>query len=238
MEDRIYTIVVEQKEATWKSMIMDLVSSENMDPWNVDISALTSRYLERIRSMKNAELKISGKMLLCAALLLKVKSARLVGEDLNEFDRLIAQNEIDEDEFYGELEHVPRGPMDPPALLPRTPQARTRKVTVFDLVKALEKALETKHRRLIKLGSPEAQAIMPNKPIDVELASKQVYKQVREWLTINSRRRMKWSQLIPEEAGREMRLWTFIPLLHLGTARKLDIEQSEAFGDFEIGLPD
>ncbi len=242
MEDRIYSLIVEQKETTWKSIIMDLLNSGEMDPWNVDVSQLASMYINYIRKLKDADLKVSGKMLLAAALLLKIKSARLVGEDLSEFDRLLAQTEMSEQDFYEELEHDARDPAQIPTedmlkLIPRTPQARTRKVTIFDLVSALEKALETKHRRLIKLGSPEAELILPHKAIDLHLSMKQVYKHVREFFTLNKKRSMKWSALVPDGADRQTRMYTFIPLLHLGNQRKLDLHQASSFADFDISLP-
>jgi segregation and condensation protein A len=241
MQDRIYSLIVEEKETTWKSVIMDMVSSGQMDPWNVNISELTSKYIEHIRSLQEADLKISGKMLLAAALLLKMKSARLVGDDLSEFDRLLAQSEMNEQDFYEGLEEMRDARQIPPEellrLIPRTPQARTRKVTIFDLVNALEKALETKHRRLIKLGSPEAELILPHKAIDIQLAMKQVYKHVREYFTMHHTRSMKWSRLVPSEANKTTRMYTFLPLLYLGTQRKLDVSQKNSFDDFDIGLP-
>ena len=241
MQDRIYSMIVEEKESTWKSIIMDLVSSDKLDPWDVDVGALTSKYITYIRTLTEADLKVSGKMLLCAALLLKIKSARLVGEDLSEFDRLLAQTEVNEQAFYDDLEQVGEPRQIPPEellkLIPRTPQARTRKVTIFDLVNALEKALETKHRRLIKMGSPEAELILPHKSIDLALAMKQVYKHVREYFTLRRTKNMKWSSLVPEGANRETKMYTFIPLLHLGNQRKLNIDQKASFEDFDIALP-
>ena len=66
---------------------------------------------------------------------------------------------------------------------------------------------------------------------------KQIYKHVREWFTLSRKRSMKWSELIPEGGDRETKMHTFLPLLHLGTQRKIDIEQKEAFGDFDISIP-
>jgi len=238
MEQHIFSLIVEQQEMTWKALILELVSSGKMNPWDVDISALTKMFLERVRQMHGTELKVSAKMILCAALLLKIKSAKLIGDDLNEFDRLLAQTEVTEDQFYDDLgAPVQHQAGETPQLMPRTPQPRTRKVTIFDLVTALEKALETKHRRLIKIGSPEAEHILPHRPIDLQLSMKQVYKRMREYFTMHRTRHMHWSQLVGEKADRNTRLYTFMPLLHLGTQRKVELDQKEAFGDFDITLP-
>jgi segregation and condensation protein A len=239
MEQQIFSLVVDKHEPGWKSMIMELVSSGKFDPWDLDVSAFTGMYLDRLRSMSEANLHVSGKMILAAAMLLKMKSARLVGEDLSEFDRILAQGEMSEEQFYDDLEQELKAqqPTGPAVLLPRTPQARTRKVTIFDLVSALEKALETRHRRLIKIGTPEAEFILPHKPIDLDLAMKQVYKRLREYFSLKSTRQMTWNELVGSGADRNTRIFTFIPLLHLGTARKVDLDQKQNFDDFSISLP-
>ena len=66
---------------------------------------------------------------------------------------------------------------------------------------------------------------------------KQVYKHVREYFTLNNKRMMKWSALVPDGADRQTRMYTFIPLLHLGNQRKLDLHQKSSFADFDISLP-
>ena len=73
-----------------------------------------------------------------------MKSTKLVGDDLSELDRLLVgvEEEVEELDF-DETSEIPK--LDEiPTLIPRTPQPRKRKVSIFDLVKALEKALEVK----------------------------------------------------------------------------------------------
>ena len=117
---------------------------------------------------------------------------------------------------------------------PRTPQPRRRKVSVYDLVRALEKALEVKHRRLIKMGSPEARVIIPHRKIDITLAIKQVYKSIREWFVVHKRSKLHFSELLPKDADKDAKIFTFVPLLHLGNQRKVDLIQEQAFDDFTI----
>jgi segregation and condensation protein A len=241
MHEKLFQILVEPNDVTWKQLIYDLIKSEEMDPWNVDLGQLTSKYLARIKELKEHNLQISGKVLLAAAMLLKIKSKRLVGEDLNEFDRLLASAEMTEDQFYAELEgELQKARIVPPEemlkLIPRTPQPRKRKVSVFDLVRALEKALEVKHRRLIKLDSPEGRIILPAKKIDITLAIKEVYKAIREWAVLHKKSKMKFSEILPKHPSKDAKIYTFVPLLHIGTQRKVDLEQEEAFDDFEIRI--
>ena len=126
---------------------------------------MVSEWNRRLKDLKKFNFKVSGKAVLAAALLLKIKSNRLVGEDLDEFDRLMASKDVNEDEFYDELAAEMRDPSqisedERVTLIPRTPQPRSRKVSVHDLVGALEKALEVKKRRLIK-SMPEGDFEIP-----------------------------------------------------------------------------
>ena len=238
MENKLISMLVDEQEITWKSIMYDLIRTEQMDPWDVDISLLTHKYIERIK--EHSDLKIGGTVLLAAALLLKIKSTRLVGDDLNEFDRLIAQTEIDEEEFYNELEGEYRDAAklteeQKMRLIPRTPQPRKRKVSVFDLVKALEKALEVKHRRLVRKDSDEYKVYLPDKPIDINLAIKQLYKRVLDYYVSKRSDNMKFSELTSAE-NKKIWMHTFIPLLHLSNQRKIDLEQEKPFEDFTIKL--
>ena len=125
MEQKLFSLLVEQNEISWKSIIYDLVRQEGMSPWDIDVSALANLYLERVKTMKT-DLKVSGKVVLAAAILLRIKSRRLVGEDVNEFDRLIASSDSG-NEFYDALEQqLVQGEDQAIAqnieLIPRTPQ--------------------------------------------------------------------------------------------------------------------
>ena len=81
MEERIMQIVLgkESNEVTWRSMIYELVKSEQMDPWNVDISVLSKRYVLMLKKLKELDFRVSGKMVLAAAILLKMEGMGIEG---------------------------------------------------------------------------------------------------------------------------------------------------------------
>src|SRR3972149_9551593 len=88
--DRIFSILFSKAdEITWQTIIFDLVKTEQMDPWDIDVSTLTQKYIDMLRTIKEHDFRVSGKVLLAAAILLKLKSNKLVGEDLSELDRLL-----------------------------------------------------------------------------------------------------------------------------------------------------
>ena len=236
MHEQVYQLVVEQNEITWKTMLLELISNEKMNPWDVDVSILTRKYIDKLKQFKETDLKVSGKILLAAALLLSIKSKRLVGDDLSEFDRLIAQTEMTEDEFYDQLQHRDASQLPPEQfaqLIPRTPQPRKRKVSIYDLIGALEKALEVKHRRLLKMGWPEHAVVIPGRQFDASLAIKALYKRIREHFL--SSKQLHFSDLT-NNADRKQKVYTFIPLLHLSNERRINMYQEQPFQDIRIKL--
>ncbi len=143
--EKIFEILFSKDEVTWQGLLYELVKTEQMDPWNINVSMLTKKYIEIIKKLKELDFRVSGKVLLAAAILLKIKSNRLLNEDLSEFDRLLTESEEGLlEELDLEEEQNYRGNAEKPILIPRTPQPRKRKVSIYDLMGALEKALEVK----------------------------------------------------------------------------------------------
>ena len=231
--ERIFQILYDTDEVTWQTLLYELIKKEGMNPWDINISLLTQKYIETIKKLKELDFRISGKVLLAAAILLKIKSNRLLNEDLSEFDRLLTQSEeelleeldLEEPKAYDEEKHL---------LIPRTPQPRKRKVSVFDLVKALEKALEVKKRRVLN-SIPPMDVKIPEKKKDITQVIREVYSKIISFLTGNRQNRLTFSQLVPSNT-REDKIYTFIPLLHLTTQRKVNLDQKEHFGEIEITL--
>src|SRR3989344_3614087 len=177
--DRIFSLLMSKTdEITWQTIIFDLVKSEQMNPWDIDISLLTQKYIEILRSLKEHDFRISGKVLLAAAILLKIKSTKLVGEELNELDRLLigVEEEMQDLGFDEQSRMVEKLDVIPP-LIPRTPQPRKRKVSIFDLVDALERALEVKKRRVWQSMPPNVEA--PKKKRDITQIIKDVYGKIK-----------------------------------------------------------
>jgi len=229
--ERIFQILYNQDEVTWQTLLYELIKKEQMNPWDVNISLLTKKYIETIKKLKELDFRISGKVLLAAAILLKLKSNRLLNEDLSELDRLLTESEEELiDELDLEEPQRPREEKHP--LIPRTPQPRKRKVSVFDLVKALEKALEVKQRRVMN-SIPPMNVKIPEKERDITQIIREVYNKIISYFNYNRQNKLTFTQLVPSQT-KEDKIFTFIPLLHLTNQRKVDLEQKEHFGEIEI----
>jgi len=244
--NHLYSIITTGDEVTWKSIILGLVNDGDMDPWNVDVSKLTKKYLEALKKIKESNLRVSGKVILAAALLLRIKSNRLVGEDLLAFDQMLASSEDDSDMLYqdddGEYlsEEAMRKKIEREknfTLVPRTPQPRKRKVSVHDLIDALEQALQVKKRRSLRYQLDNTRPIVtvPGDVVNITNLINDLYAEIRE-LLLEDGSNLKFTDLCPEDASTNDKVSTFIPLLHLSNARRIDLAQEVHFGEINIKL--
>ncbi len=82
------------------SILVNLAKQGKVDPWNIDIVDVTDKYLKKLVEMKSNNLRLTGRTLLFAAILLRLKSNILEGvseEILNE-----SQNNGDETDDYND----------------------------------------------------------------------------------------------------------------------------------------
>jgi len=237
VQDKLLDMLMQEDEITWQSIILDLVKSGELDPWDVNISILTFKYLEVIRKMQEANLFISAKVLLASVLLLKIKCEKLLTDGIAAIDYYLYPPEDveDLDSYIGagrkriELDVEPK-------LTVKTPMARKRRVTVNDLLNALEKALEVQDRRIVRKAKRDfipGTMVIPEKKIDISLLIKELHNKIKVWFTKNQK--VTFSDLIPGP-GRKEKLCTFVPLLHLANQNSVDLDQPEHFGEIYIHL--
>ena len=235
LESEVFDIVFNGDELTWKDILLDLVRREDMDPWNLDVSLISHKFLEMLNKLREMDFILSGKVVLAASLLLKMKSDRLMDEDIAAFDNLLSQ----EPENFEMFDMLPTNMNEEqkgetPKIIPKIPQPRKRKVSVQDLVKALEKALETKNRRRMN-EIPEFKVQIPKKGRDISLVIGDIYKQIID--ICKPGKLITFTELLPSE-DKEDKVFTFIPLLHLDNARKINMIQEQHFGEININLLD
>ena len=48
MQEKILDMLMQDDEITWQSIILDLVKTGELDPWDVDVSILTFKSFESI----------------------------------------------------------------------------------------------------------------------------------------------------------------------------------------------
>ncbi len=84
-------------------ILVGMAKSGKIDPWNVDIVDVTDKYLAHLFQMKAQNLRLTGRTLLFAAILLRLKSNVLEGVDINQIQGIEDDFiEIGVDEDYGD----------------------------------------------------------------------------------------------------------------------------------------
>lgn len=235
--DHILKMLMKDDEITWQSIIIELVKSEKMDPWNVDVSRLTKRYLEIVKKIRETNFFLSGKVLLAAALLVKIKSHRLVTEDLSNFDNLLFHVEDPLEGLEDYMDVPDRANVEAPPLAIKTPQARKRIVTVQDLIGALEKALEVNKRRVMRREYWESRSAppLPEKKVNISDLIKDVFERIKSMF--RRKEVVTFSRLLPEgEVGKREKIVTLLPLLHLDNQEKINLVQEIPFEEIYIKL--
>ncbi len=248
-QTRLFDIIFNEDEVTWQSMIYKLVKEENMNPWDVNISQLSKKFLEKLKTLKKMDFRISGKAILAAAILLRIKSRRLVGEDFDNLDRLIAMNDEPDEDIFDEIEGQfledieeyenkdAGGFKKNYELTPKTPLPRKRKVSVYDLVDALHKALEVKKRRTNRLASQNKTDVeVPEKQKDITLVIQEVYEQIINHIEERKLKKLTFSNFLPENSTKNEKVATFTPLLYLDSQRKIELYQEKHLAEIEITL--
>ncbi|MBI4983293.1 segregation/condensation protein A [Candidatus Woesearchaeota archaeon] len=235
-QQEVLNLLFEQDDVGWKAILLDLVKTEQMDPWDINITLLTQRYLQAIRELQEHDLKVSGKVLLAAALLLRIKSTHFLDKDLAEFDQLLYQRGNDGEELMEELTETQKELRDKSKykLIPRNPQPRSRKVSIHDLINALQRAMEIK-KKILAQQRP-VKYILPKRNMDIVEVIYDLYHKIMYYSNKNEKRELTFSQLLPPKAGKQEKAYTFIPLLHLENLQKIETEQKKHFDEIYIKL--
>ena len=61
------------KNATWRELLVELVDSNQLDPWNIDIVKVVDSYIAVVRKMQVMDLHIPANIVLAASILLRMK---------------------------------------------------------------------------------------------------------------------------------------------------------------------
>ena len=121
---------------------------------------------------------------------------------------------------------------DIPRLAIKTPQARKKKVTVQDLMLALQKALEVNQRKVMREVKERSITMhLPKVKIDITSLIKNVYEKILDFFKRGEE--VTFTKLVPGEK-KEDKVYTFIPLLHLDNQGKINLTQEKPFSEINI----
>lgn len=235
-QEQFYDMLT-NRQVSWQAVIYELIQTEQLDPWNIDLALLSQRYLERIRELEDANFFISSKVLLAASLLLRIKSEILLNRYIRSLDEILFGKK--EDKEIKEFERIEINEDDLPELVPRTPLPRFRQVTLQELMSALGKAIGTENRRIKREISDRqaerlAQINIPKTRVNVRDRIRQIYAKIQTYFKKKPQSKLGFSELTNN--NREEKLIAFLPLLHLDNQQKVWLEQEAHFEEIWIWL--
>ena len=233
-QDQFFDLITGE-ELSWQAIIYDLIKTEQLDPWDIDIGLLADRYVEIISKLEEADFFVSSKVLLACSLLLRLKSEILINSYIQSLDDALYGKT--EEKRY-EIEKIIIDENDIPILVPRTPMSRHKKVTLMELMSALNKAINTENRRIKReiRGRQAEKNILTILPrgiqIPLKVRVKKIFEAVKAYIG-TGKTHVEFSRIAPEK---EEKLASFIPVLHLANSGKAHLWQEEHFGDIHISL--
>ncbi len=223
-------------------LLLYLVRKQEVDIYQVNLTQLAQEFIEYIELMRELDLNIAGEFVVMAATLMHIKSRELLPKEKQDEH----QEEEDEDdprwelirqlveykkfkEAAGQLQDIetaqssiyPRNP-GKPELPPLELDEKNPQVTVFDLVKAVNKILGRIQEKEASTRNIHADSFTVSEKIEL----------IRDTLT--SRERIRFTTLFENLRSREEVVCTFLAMLELIRLHVIRATQSEAFGEIDL----
>lgn len=205
-------------------ILVNLANNGEIDPWNINIVELTDKFLKRVDELEKRDLRVSGRTLLYASILLRMKSNVLV--EVEE-----PPEEIDDSTDNFEISDYP---------IPSMPLRRysKRPVTLEELLTELKKAEVFEKKRLNRVENKKEEirstlddvlSIAHEEDIESRIGKMRCI--LNELL--EKQKSIKFSELSStlDRAGMVM---AYLAILFLATKKEIWIEQEEIFGELFI----
>ena len=130
-QEQIHDLLFSE-QLSWQAIIYDLINTEQLSPWDIDISLLANRFLERVKELEEANFFVSSKVLLAASLLLRIKSEILLDIDLQDLDDILFGKKVEKKYVQERIELEE----EIHELVVRTPVPRFKKHNLEQLIRA------------------------------------------------------------------------------------------------------
>ncbi len=218
------------------AILVGMAERGEIDPWRIDIVEVTDRFLSELEHQKTLDLRISGRTLFYAALLLRMKSEYLLDPPEEDGDVFEEDELVDWDALEEPLggEPIARLEAEIHRRLERK-RLRKRPETLFDLITVLRymERDEQRRRRCVRAAPLE---IDPSEVIGIahEEGYRDAAHRVLAWCLAGfaEGRRMTISSLVLSSGWRVIDL--YLPLLFLMLDGTVELVQVEFYGEIEI----
>jgi segregation and condensation protein A len=210
---------------TWRDILIESITSNSIDPWNIDLLELSDVFIKKVREMESMDFVVQANVILAASILLKYKS--------NYLRMLSVQSEITEFMESSEAEPIAISEIPMLTLTSRIPPKR--QITLEELIGEMERII--KYDEVERVHIPRGAII---DTIDMELSERDIEKDMELLLTdIQANTDNEgWSLFskVTCNANPSQLIYSLICLLHLVQMRKIDLRQDKLYGEIFIYL--
>jgi segregation and condensation protein A len=219
-------------------MLVEMARKGEIDPWNIDVVDVAARFLEELEKAQRLDLRISGRVLLYAAILIRMKAEILSQEasGVEEKEPELIPDEIDfrELEFFEE-EAESDELID--SLIAAKRKTTRRFTTLKDLIRELQMAETVEKRRKIRKEVERREAIKQTLETPHEEDIEDILIRVEnELLKLFKYKRMLYFSEVIKGKEKE-KLTYYLSILHLAFRKILEVRQERLFeADIELKL--
>jgi len=239
---------VQEAEVDGIEILVNMARQGKIDPWNVDIVEVTDKYLTHLFQSKAQNLRLTGRTLLFAAILLKLKSNVLEGLDIMDFEPQQEENFNYDDDAPLEYqeEYVPsNNVISIDEVLQRRTSVRlnhNRVVTLRDLIRQLEFYEMLDKKQSLKNAHERAKRRLQNY---AKLSPDDIINLAHDEYIENGVQRLKanLSEILNRQDRIELneltllgmdKISAYISLLFLTAESDYDLEQDEFYSDLYV----
>jgi len=203
-------------------ILLVLVQEHKLDPWDVDIEKLAGLFMQRMGEMRELDLRVSGRTLLSASVLLRMKSDYA----LNGRGKEVTEEELEEllDINLPELGQI--------TIVQRVP----RKITLVEIMGALREAFKEipapKPPR--RRGLERVVRTLSEYHINIESYLDDLYQRIKDLAAAGHE--VSLSELAVERTRLAVAR-TLLLLLFLATQSRVALRQAEPFGEIFVSMP-
>ena len=208
-------------EATWRDLLLDLAEKNKLDPWNIDIIDIVDKYIDTVKKLKVLDLRVPANIILAAAILLRLKSNYISLQD------------------YADTEEPSEAGFERPNIVVDTLNFRlrlppTRKISLTELISALDEAMKIKETRLSPSEKPLPFIPIKLENFDIEAETEKLYDIMKE--NVDKSNMVTFSYLSRLSSINDPLLGLFIPLLFLAHKDRVTMIQEKFFSEIIIAL--
>lgn len=211
---------------SWKTILLDLIDTKKIDPWNIDIIEIADAFLKKVREMEELDLLVQANVILAAAILLRYKSDYLK----------FLQYQEQMTDYIPEEEPVPIADEVPQlTLASRIPPKR--QVTLDELVEEVEKIIKYESdERLVRKpkGGIDEVVNFHLEEEDIEARMDEVIRDIES--SVDEEGWTLFSRLLKDRKDKLELIYALMSILHLTQKETIDIKQDKMFGEIFIKL--